>query len=220
MLTPFSTLALRLNSRSVADARLGRHQVPLPAHDTGAILADAHTGIMIFAIGLLYAGLFHQDISTYIPPLAIGIIVWNFFIGAITEGCTVFIAASGYIKAYTIPLPIYALRLLWRNIIIFLHNALIIVIVWVVFRWQLFRPVVVGDRLCGHARFGDRRRFVLRCLMHPISRYSADRRIRTAAAFLYYPDYVGAWLPGIHRWIADYNPLFSIIEIVRAPLLN
>src|SRR5271170_3081765 len=64
------------------------------------------TGVMIFAIGLLYAGLFHQEISSYIPSLAIGIIVWNFFITSITEGCSVFIHAGGYIKAYAIPLPI------------------------------------------------------------------------------------------------------------------
>ena len=93
------------------------------------------TGIMIFAIGLLYAGLFHQDISAYISSLAIGIIVWNFFITSITEGCSVFIHAGGYIKAYAIPLPIHVMRLVWRNIIIFLHNALIIAVVWLVFRW-------------------------------------------------------------------------------------
>lgn len=179
------------------------------------------TGIMIFAIGLLYAGLFHQDISTYLPPLAIGIIVWNFFIGAVTEGCTVFIAASGYIKAYTIPLPIYALRLLWRNIIIFLHNAVIMVIVWVVFRWQL-SPVlllsVVGFAVMLALVIGVVLFFGVLC-----TRFRDIPQIVASVLQLLFFITPIMWLPsslGVHRWIADYNPLFSIIEIVRAPLLN
>ncbi len=92
---------------------------------------------MVFGVGLLYAGLLHQDISSYLPSLAIGVIVWNFFSASVNEGCVVFVGAIGSIKAYGMPLPVYVFRLLWRNIIIFMHNFVIVVVMWTIFRWSL-----------------------------------------------------------------------------------
>ena len=179
------------------------------------------TGIMIFAIGLLYAGLFHQDISAYIPSLAIGIIVWNFFITSITEGCSVFVHAGGYIKAYAIPLPIYVMRLLWRNIIIFLHNALIIVVVWLVFRWEL-SPVLllsaVGFAVMLILVIGAVLFFGVLCTRFR----DIPQLVASVLQLLFFITPI-MWLPGSlsnHHWIVDYNPLFSVIEVIRAPLLN
>jgi ABC-type polysaccharide/polyol phosphate export permease len=101
----------------------------------GPFWLTLRTGVMVFAIGLLYAGLLHQDISSYLPFLAIGIIICNFFSTSTNEGCSVFIGAAGFIKAYAMPLSIYVLRLLWRNIIIFLHNFVIVIVIWTIFRW-------------------------------------------------------------------------------------
>ncbi len=179
------------------------------------------TGIMIFAIGLLYAGLFHQDISAYIPSLAIGIIVWNFFITSITEGCSVFIHAGGYIKAYAIPLPIHVMRLLWRNIIIFLHNAVIIAVVWLVFRWEL-SPVLllsaVGFAVMLVLVIGAVLFFGVLC-----TRFRDIPQIVASVLQLLFFITPIMWLPsslGNHHWIVDFNPLFSVIEVIRAPLLN
>jgi len=179
------------------------------------------TGVMIFAIGLLYAGLFHQDISTYIPSVAIGIIVWNFFVTSVTEGCSVFISAGGFIKAYTIPLPIYVMRLLWRNIIIFLHNALILVIVWLVFRWQLsplFLLSIAGFAVMLVLVVGIVLFFGVLC-----TRFRDIPQIVASVLQLLFFVTPIMWLPvslSNNHWIVDFNPLFSIIEVIRAPLLN
>jgi ABC-type polysaccharide/polyol phosphate export permease len=179
------------------------------------------TGVTVFAIGLLYAGLFHQDISSYIPSLAIGMIVWNFFLTSITEGCSVFIGSGGFIKAYTIPLPIYVMRLLWRNIIIFLHNFLIIAVVWAVFRWELSPLLflsVIGYAVMLVLVVGLVLFFGVLC-----TRFRDIPQIVVSVLQLLFFITPIMWLPGAlggHRWIVDFNPLFSIIELVRAPLLN
>jgi ABC-type polysaccharide/polyol phosphate export permease len=179
------------------------------------------TGVMVFAIGLLYAGLFHQDVSTYLPSLAIGMIAWNFFVISVTEGCSVFIGAGGFIKAYTIPLPIYAMRLLWRNIIIFLHNFLIIAVVWLVFRWEI-SPIlllsVLGFAIMIVLIVGAVLFFGVLC-----TRFRDIPQIVASVLQLLFFVTPIMWLPsalGNHHWIVEYNPLFSIIEVIRAPLLN
>jgi lipopolysaccharide transport system permease protein len=179
------------------------------------------TGVMIFAIGLLYAGLFHQDISSYIPSLAIGIIVWNFFVTSITEGCSVFIHNGGYIKSYAIPLPIYVMRLLWRNVIIFLHNVLIIAVVWVAFRWELSQVVLlsaVGFAIMLVLVVGGALFFGVLCTRFR----DIPQLVASILQLLFFITPI-MWLPsslGHHQWFVDFNPLFSIIEVVRAPLLN
>jgi ABC-type polysaccharide/polyol phosphate export permease len=179
------------------------------------------TGVMVFAIGLLYAGLFHQEIASYIPSLAIGLIAWNFFVTCITEGCSVFIVAGGFIKSYTIPLPVYVMRLLWRNIIIFLHNFLIIVVVWIVFRWQISPIVflsVIGYAIMLVLIVGMVLFFGVLC-----TRFRDMPQIVASILQLLFFVTPIMWLPsalGNRHWIVEYNPLFSIIEVVRAPLLN
>jgi lipopolysaccharide transport system permease protein len=179
------------------------------------------TGIMVFAIGMLYAGLFHQDVSSYLPSLAIGMIVWNFFSVSVIEGCSVFIGAAPFVKSYAIPLPIYVFRLLWRNVIIFLHNFLIIATVWLVFRWPLSAIVFVS--IAGY--------FMMIILMLGVvlffgvlcTHYRDMPQIVAAVLQLVFFLTPIMWSPdslGEHRWIVEFNPLFSILELVRAPLLN
>ena len=42
------------------------------------------TGVMVFGVGLLYAGLLQQDIASYLPSLAIGVMYSDCF-GAISN---------------------------------------------------------------------------------------------------------------------------------------
>jgi lipopolysaccharide transport system permease protein len=179
------------------------------------------TGMMVFAIGLLYAVLLNKDMSTYIPSLAIGMIIWMFFSTSLTEGCSVFIVASGIIKAYTISLSTHVFRLLWRNIIIFLHNVLIIVVVWIIFRWSL-SPLallsVLGFAMLLAFIFGLVMLFGVLC-----TRFRDIPLIITAMLQLFFFLTPIMWSPddlGPYRWVVELNPLFSLIEIVRAPLMN
>src|SRR5690242_3738603 len=48
------------------------------------------TIIMIAAMGLIYARLFHVDTATYLPFLAVGLVLWQFLSTVINEGCLTF----------------------------------------------------------------------------------------------------------------------------------
>src|SRR6267378_3103937 len=56
------------------------------------------TGALVGGMGPLYGRLFGLDISTYFPYLAISFVVWLFLAGIISDACTAFISAEGFIK--------------------------------------------------------------------------------------------------------------------------
>jgi lipopolysaccharide transport system permease protein len=87
----------------------------------------------IAGLGPLYAQLFHLNMAEYFPYLAYGFIVWNFINATINEACTTYITAGETMKQIRLPRFVPLFQLIWRNIIVFLHNLPIFVVVMFVF---------------------------------------------------------------------------------------
>src|SRR5947207_5629997 len=47
------------------------------------------TLVMVVAMGVIYSELFHMEMSTYLPFLTLGLIVWQLLAGTISEGCDI-----------------------------------------------------------------------------------------------------------------------------------
>ena len=92
------------------------------------------TGIQIGAMAFLYADLFHTDIKSYLPYLAISLILWNYLSSLVVEGCTSFISADALIKGTRMPLMVHAVRTVLRNTIILAHNIIVVIVVLVIFQ--------------------------------------------------------------------------------------
>ncbi|MFC7618558.1 ABC transporter permease [Actinokineospora soli] len=84
-------------------------------------------------LGLLYSQLFETPIGTFLPYLTVGFIVWNFMLGCMVEGSDTFISNEGLIKHLPAPLTVYALRTVWRLVLMFAHNLLVYAVVLVIF---------------------------------------------------------------------------------------
>jgi lipopolysaccharide transport system permease protein len=178
-------------------------------------------GALVACMGPLYGRLFGQAIASYFPYLAIGFIVWQLLASLINESGQVFIAAESYIKQIRMPLSAHVMRMIWRNVIIFLHNFAIAVLVLIFFPpakpWVLLlalpglffillNGVWIGI-LVGliSARFRD---------IPPIVSSIVQ------LAFFLTPVMWKKEMLGRREWAADSNPLFHLIEVVRAPLLG
>src|SRR6185369_5295134 len=96
------------------------------------------TALFIAGMGPLYGALMGQPASQYIHFLAVGFIFWQFISALITEGCQTFISAEGFIKQTRLPMTVYALRVVWRNVLILAHNFIIVILVTAYFmpRWD------------------------------------------------------------------------------------
>lgn len=179
------------------------------------------TAVLIGGLGVMYAGLFKMNVHDYIPYLAAGMITWNFMSLVINESCFVFTGAEGSIKAARMPLSSYVLRLVWRNLLVFLHNA--VVLVGVVLWFLPFNPMglllaVVGLAVIGvflfwlallvgllSARFRDIPQIVANVLQ---------------VVFFMTPIMWKADVLNDRMWIAEINPFYYMLELVRNPLLG
>lgn len=101
--------------------------------------------LFVAGIGTVYSVLFKQDISTYLPYLAVNYVVWSLIQGILADACYVFTQAAVYLRQEAMPRTTFVMRLLVRNLIMFAHNLIIVPIVFVIFgivpRWEMLAAI-------------------------------------------------------------------------------
>jgi ABC-type polysaccharide/polyol phosphate export permease len=177
---------------------------------------------MAGSIGFLYAGIFGQEIHDYLPFLAVGLITWTFISASIIDRSYVFILSEGIIRQVRAPLSVHVYRVVWRNLIVLAHNMVIYVIILAVFGiWP--GPAILFAipgllLLCISA-------FATGLLIGLLSARFRDLPPIVANAtqilFLLTPIiWRSDQLTGKRHLLAQLNPLYHIVEVVRTPLLG
>lgn len=181
-------------------------------------------GVQVAAMGFLYADLFHTDIHTYLPYLTISIILWGYLNSLITDGCTCFSSSDSLIKGTRMPFSVHAARSVVRNTIVLAHNLVVVVVVFAIMGvheslyslaalpsfvlWVIdgFALSLLFGAFC--ARFRDVPQVIMALLqvaffVTPVMWYAKILESHPKADLL-----------------IRLNPLFYILEILRAPLLG
>ncbi len=180
-------------------------------------------GTTVLSVGLLYGALFGNELSQYLPYFTAGLIAWTFLSAAIGEGCGAYLGAAFLIRAIPIPLVVHVYRMLARQLIMLAHNLVLVVVMWAVFQWPLnwnVLLVVPGLAInvvaaCGFVLFlsvvAARFRDVLLIVMTLLQLIFLITPIMWETKSL-----KGASI-GL---VADLNPFYHLIEVVRRPLLS
>jgi ABC-2 type transport system permease protein/lipopolysaccharide transport system permease protein len=187
----------------------------------GPFWLTASTAIMVVALGILYAELFGSPINEFLPYLCVGLLIWNLISSFLTEGGMLFTGAESYIKQIRLPYSVYVYRSAWSKLAIFGHNIIIYFGVLIYFRiWPgsvgllaipgLFLVLLNGAAatlLIGmiSARFRD-----------------VPQLINSVVQIVFFVTPI-MWKPELLRtkvYIAEFNPFYHLLEIVRAPMLG
>ncbi len=104
--------------------------------------------VLALGLGLLYSQLFKLHLATFLPFIVTGFIIWSFISGCLTEGMETFIINEGLIKHLPAPLTVYALRTVWRQIIMFAHNLIVYVLVIAIFFGGLDHKYALATGVC------------------------------------------------------------------------
>jgi ABC-2 type transport system permease protein len=107
-------------------------------------------GVIALGLGLLYGVLFGAPFQTFLPYVTTGLIIWTFISNCLSEGMETFISNEGLIKHLPAPLSVYALRTVWRQMIMFGHNIIVYVIVFVLFFGYLDGPYSLSQSVACH----------------------------------------------------------------------
>jgi ABC-type polysaccharide/polyol phosphate export permease len=179
-------------------------------------------GILVAGLGVIYPALFNQPIGTYAPYVAAGFVTWFLISGIVNDGCTAFLDAGEYPKQLTLPLSAYILRQLFKNLLIFGHNLIIIPFVWLIFfvpvNWHclLLFPGILLVALNG---------FWMTLLLGTISTRFRDLPliVSTALQVIFFVTPIIFHLeqvPDNLRSLLNLSPFAALLAIVRDPLLG
>lgn len=178
--------------------------------------------VTIFSMGFLYGHLFKMNLNVYFPHLAAGLLTWTLIASLITESTLAFIESYQFLKQIKLHYTVFIMRIITRNVIIFLHNlvAFIFVIFYVhiplTIDTLLFIPglliiILIGIAFgmiiaIGGTRFRD---------ISPI--------IASLTQIFFFLTPV-IWsvnsLPAKYAYFVRYNPFAQLISLIRDPLLG
>jgi lipopolysaccharide transport system permease protein len=179
------------------------------------------TGLMVGSMGFIYGTLFKLNLHDYLPFLAASQVLWSFIATLVGDSCTTYTGSEGMIRSVRMPFTLYAGRILLRNLVIIAHNLVVVVVVdAVLWKWP-----------GGHVLF----------VLPGVLLWLADGLAITVALgamcarFRDIPPIIGSimqmaffvtpviWKPeliGQHEWLLPFNPFFSLLEVVRGPMLG
>lgn len=179
------------------------------------------TAIMVAVLGALYATLLNQEIRDYLPFLAAGLVIWQYLGSVLNEGCSSFISSTGLIKQIRLPLTIHVCRTVWRNFLILLHSLPVLVVTLLAFKhWPSIEFILTPLGLLLLLLHGIWMGIILGLLCARFRDIPPIINNLVQVAFFFTPV---MWSPEILKergWVADYNPFYHLIELVRAPILG
>lgn len=106
-------------------------------------------GATVIGIGLLYSSILKTPLSSFLPYLAISLLIWYLFSASITEASTAFLASSSVLRQRRLPLSALVVRVISRNVLVAAHNLPVVVLTWLFARRGL--PLVSPIALIGLA---------------------------------------------------------------------
>lgn len=92
--------------------------------------------IMVYTMGFLYAHLWNVSLQEYFPYLATGLLAWGLIASVMMESTETYLFSVGLIKQIKMPYFLHIHRMCTRNFIIFAHNLLIMLPIYLLFPQQ------------------------------------------------------------------------------------
>jgi ABC-type polysaccharide/polyol phosphate export permease len=179
------------------------------------------TAIFVVGLGPLYAMLFGLNTREYLPYLAVGIMVWSFITSIMSECCRAFIDNGPMMRQMRVPRLTLIFHVLWRNVIIFAHNAPVYVGV------AIYAGIVPGLHLIelipGFILFILNMFWIGTFLAIICARFRDFIPIVSSLlqlAFFVTPIIWNPKLQPARTEIVNWNPFNALVELLRAPLLG
>jgi ABC-type polysaccharide/polyol phosphate export permease len=177
--------------------------------------------MFIGVLGVIYSKIFNLQIATYLPFLTAGYVIWGFISQTVNESCGAFQEGDRIIKQIRLPYAIYVFRVVWRNFLVFLHTVVLFVPVALIFGLNPGASILLVFPglllLCVNLTW------IAISLAVVATRYRDITHVVTTGTQIILFATPIMWpvsTLGTATWIANVNPLYHFIDIVRGPLLG
>lgn len=89
------------------------------------------TGFGVGGLAVVWAQVMDTDPETFVPTLALGLIVWQFISGLVLESPSVFSRNSATIKNFNTDYSLFYLQLFFRHLINLAHNFVVLAVIFI-----------------------------------------------------------------------------------------
>ena len=177
--------------------------------------------VLVGAQGVLYGILLHVPLHDYLPFLCLGYLVWGLISTMISDAGLCFASAAPFLRHSRLPKSLLVFRMVWRNLLMVAHNAVVYVAVAMIFGirpspWVVTLPLAIAAIAVNGAWIG--------LLVGMVSARFRDvpqiignflQVVFFVTPILFKPEMLGKY-----HWLVDLNPLTHFIDVARSPLLG
>ncbi|OWJ60214.1 ABC transporter permease [Paraburkholderia caledonica] len=178
-------------------------------------------GVMVGSLGVVYGTLFGQPMTGYLPLVGTGFVVWGLIAGVLNDSCGAYINNANYIRQSDASLWTYIFQVLCRQLIMFAHNFVIVVVLIAVFGVDPARALIWF--LPGLALLMLNLTWMAQIFALSSARYrDVPQLVAAVVQILFYITPL-MWRPGMlskHTWLITFNPFAALVDLVRSPLLG
>lgn len=189
----------------------------------GPLWNSLSMSIFVISFGIIGSKLWGMNISEFLPTFAAGYIIWVLISNIISDATNLLSGYSAILKSIKIPISIFMISMVLKNIIIFFFHLLVFLIICIFlsydinFYFLLFLPSLLLLSLIGFffsfiwsilcARFNDLAQFTTNIL-----------QIFFFITPIFWP---AERLTGVYfKILVDLNPIYQILNLIKQPLLG
>lgn len=110
----------------------------------GPFWTSVSLSINIIIVTSIFTTIGEGSIRENLPYTAIGILLWHFISTNALEACDTFIQAATIIRQASAPVFVYVYRVIARNLVLFAHNIIILVLVYIVSPWRIGEDAILS----------------------------------------------------------------------------
>ncbi|QDC80374.1 ABC transporter permease [Candidatus Methylopumilus universalis] len=179
------------------------------------------TGVMVMMLGFLWSHIFSTDLQNYLPFFAVGFVLWGWMSGQVLDAAGGFFQFQGIIKQVKLPFPIFVLRLNVRQCIVLLHNSIIIALVLLFMgkEFSLVSLMAVPNLILIQLNL-TLLSIVITIFCTRYQDMTQVVNVGTQIAFFFTPILWQEETLKDRTYLAEMNPVYHWIEMVRSPLLG
>jgi lipopolysaccharide transport system permease protein len=179
------------------------------------------TGVMVMMLGFLWSHIFGTDLENYLPFFAVGFVFWGWMSSQMLDAAGGFFQFGGVIKQVKLPLPIFTLRLSVRQCIVLLHNSIIIALVLLLVGhgFTLTSLIAIPNLILIQLNL-TLLSIVITIFCTRYQDMTQVVNVGTQIIFFFTPILWQVETLKNRTYLAEMNPIYHWIEMVRAPLLG
>ena len=175
----------------------------------------------IVGLAVIFSTVRYRDDDGFLLYLSAGVTGWTLLAGMLGEGSSAFQRGGNLLATYDLPASVHIFRSVMNQLIMFAHTLVVMAGILIYTGTGLtLHSLMIIPAVGLYFVFGVGATMCLALLGARFRDVSPALGAALAFMFLVTPVFWRKESLGDRMWIADYNPLYHLLEVIRAPLMG